>query len=138
MKTLTRTSTFPIFATLSACAAAYHVAGALGMLSGSESQPLRHAVFVAIGLTGIWYFLRRPIVLLPLFVLLTIQQFGSHGARALRWWTRDGTVDVISLFTLIALSVALVLLMLDARDRSPLVRRIVCPFGPPSDALPDA
>ena len=118
MNRAARAKCFSAFAALSACSAAYHTAGALGMLTGSESPWWRHTIFVAIGVTGIWYFLRRPIALLPLFILLTVQQFGSHGARALRWWMRDQRVDVISIFTLTALSVALVLLVLDARDRS--------------------
>ena len=108
------------------------------MLSGSAPPWWRHMIFAVISVAGIWYFLRRPVALLPLFILLTIQQFGSHGERALRWWVRDGKVDAISLLTLTALSVALVVLVLDARDRSPLVRRIVRPFSTSPETLSDA
>jgi hypothetical protein len=119
---------FNALAAGSAVAAAYHVAGA-AHLPGIDAAPVwRHLLFAAIDSAGIWYLLRRPIGLLPVFVCLCIQQANSHGGRALRWWTIDGRIDVISIATLTGLAIALVALVLDARDRSPLVRRLVCPF----------
>lgn len=58
----------------------------------------------------------------------------SHGGRMLRWWTIEGREDVISIITLAFLVVALVALVRDARDRSPFVRRLVCPC--PGGTLP--
>ena len=124
-----RAAIFVALAALSAAAAAYHLAGTLGLLAGDTTPQWRHALFIAIDLVGVWYLLRRPLPLLPLFAILVGQQFVSHGGRAIRWWFASARVDAISIGTLVALSIAFVLLILDARDRSPLVRRIVCPFS---------
>ena len=127
MPSHSRHTIFAVLAALSAGAAAYHVAGALGQLSGDTTPHWRHALFIAIDLVGVWYLLRRPLLLLPIFAVLVGQQFVSHGSRAIRWWAESARIDAISIGTLAALSIAFVLLILDARDRSPLVRRIVCP-----------
>jgi hypothetical protein len=119
---------FIMLAALSAGAAVYHIAGAAGRIPGDDGSLWRHALFVAIDLLGAWYLVRRPIPLLPVFVLLVCQQYLSHGSRALRWWHESERIDIISLGTLLMLTVSLVLLVLDARDRSPRVRSIVCPF----------
>jgi hypothetical protein len=121
---------FTALAAGSALAVAYHIAGAAGLLGSDATPVLRHLLFVGIDSVGVWYLLKRPIVLLPVFIALCVQQAQSHGGRALRWWTLDGRVDVISLVTLLGLAIALVALVLDARDRSPVVRRLVCPFPP--------
>ena len=119
---------FRLLAALCAAAALYHVFGALGMLRGEATPIGRHTRFVVIDTVAAWYLLRRPIVLLPAFTCLVGQQCVSHGARALRWWHESARIDALSIGTLVTLSVALALLVLDARDRSTLVRRIVCPF----------
>lgn len=124
-----RHTIFAVLAALSAVAASYHVAGLLGQLSGDTTPHWRHALFIVIDGVGVWYLLRRPLPLLPIFGVLVGQQFVSHGGRAIRWWGASGRVDAISIGTLVALSIAFVLLILDARDRSPRVRRIVCPFS---------
>jgi hypothetical protein len=129
MSSPSRHTMFAVLAALSAGAAAYHVAGALGQLTGDATPRWRHALFIAIDLVGAWYLVRRPLPLLPVFALLVGQQFVSHGGRAIRWWVQSARVDTISIGTLVALSIAFVLLILDARDRSSLVRRIVCPFS---------
>ena len=104
-----------------------------------DASPMwRHAIFAGIDSIGIWYFLKRPVALLPVFILVVAQQFVSHGHRAILWWIRDGRIDTISIITLTALSMALPLLVLDARDRSPRVRRIVCPFGEPPESVTHA
>ena len=123
-----RRAAFHVLAALSGAAAAYHVAGALGQLAGDTTPTWRHGVFIAIDLIGVWYLLRRPIGLLPAFTIVVCQQFLSHGGRAMLWWAESARIDALSIGTLVALTVALALLVLDARDRSPLVRRIVCPF----------
>ena len=127
MSSPSRHAIFAVLAALSAGAAAYHVAGAVGRLVGDTTPHWRHALFIAIDVVGVWYLLRRPLPLLPIFGVLVGQQFFSHGGRAMRWWAESARVDAISIGTLVALSVTFVLLTLDARDRSPLVRRIVCP-----------
>ena len=133
-----RKSAFALFASLSACAAAYHVAAVSGALPDDASPMWRHAIFAGIDSIGIWYLLKRPVALLPVFILFVAQQFVSHGHRAILWWIRDGRIDTISIITVTALSMALPLLVLDARDRSPRVRRIVCPFGKPPESITHA
>jgi hypothetical protein len=119
---------FRVLAIGASCAAAYHVAGACGLIDSDSAPVWRHSVFVGVNLAAVWYFLRRPIAALPIFLLLFVQQLYAHGGRALRWWTNEGRVDVLSIVTLTFLSLAVILLVLDARERSPFVRRLVCPF----------
>lgn len=126
----TRTASFRAIAVGCVLAAGYHLAGALGALGAlpaNDSPAIRHLAFVAIDLSAAWYVLRRPLALLPVFVVFVMQQTMGHGVRAVRWW-QSGAIDWISLGTLGVLYAALILLTLDARDRSPLIRRIVCPF----------
>jgi hypothetical protein len=129
MLTRQQPTRFQVFAACSLAAACYHVLGAVGVLPADGTPVWRHALFVVIGLLGAWYLLRRPLMLLPCFLALVAQQFGSHGSRTIRWWTIDGRVDVLSIGTLLVLSIATVLLVLDARDRSPRLRALVCPFS---------
>lgn len=118
----------------SALAAVYHLAGVLGALSTDATPVWRHLLFVTIDSVGVWYLLRRPLALLPLYCLIYVQQLHSHGVRALRWWALDARIDYLSVGTLLALSVALGALVIDARDRSPRVRRLVCPFPAQTEA----
>jgi hypothetical protein len=116
------------------CAVAYHAAGAFGFLTSDTTPVWRHLLFVVIDALGIWYFLRRPVIVLPVFALLFAQQIYSHGGRVLRWWTVEHRVDTISIITLTGLTIACVALVIDARDRSPRVRRLVCPFPARNDS----
>jgi hypothetical protein len=129
MSTRQQKLSFQILAACSAAAACYHVLGTWGLLADDQTPVWRHALFVTIDLFGAWYLLRRPLLLLPCFLALVAQQYGSHGSRLVLWWTIDGRVDLLSIGTLLALNIAAVLLVLDARDRSPRVRAIVCPFS---------
>ena len=106
---------FVILALLSALASVYHVCGAFGLLANDTTSAMRHLVFVAIDIAGVWYFLNRPLMLFPLFVAMVVQQTLSHGARALRQWEDFRHVDIISVITLGALYVGLVLLVLETR-----------------------
>jgi hypothetical protein len=110
-------------------AAAYHAFVALGVVPDAGSSITRHATFVVIDAVTAWYVFRRPLWLLPAFVMLWVQQTFSHGGRALRWWSESHSVDVISIVVVVGMWCGLGLLLLDARDRSTLVRRFVCPFG---------
>ena len=108
--------------------AVYHGLAALGMVAGNGSPPERHAVFVVICLGSALYLLRRPLWGLPLYGVLVVQQTQGHGARAIHLWA-DGVVDWVSVVLLMALYAGLVLLVLDARDRFPRVRRFLCPMA---------
>ncbi len=122
-----RERAFVMLAIASGCAATFHALAANGWIAHDGSSPVRHVVFVAINVGVGWYAIRRPLWLLPAFLVLVVQQTHGHGGRALRWWVSEGRVDVVSVAVLCALYGALVLLILDARDRSPLVRTLVCP-----------
>jgi hypothetical protein len=122
-----RARVFQALAIASIGPAAYHALGAIAIIAGDGAPATRHAAFVAINLGCCWYLWRRPLIGLPLFALLVAQQTMSHGSRALRLWS-SGTTDWVSIILLIALYAGLVLLVLDARDRSPRVRRLVCPL----------
>jgi hypothetical protein len=111
-------------------AAAYHGAGFFGMLANKAYPHWRHGLFVGIDLVLACYLLRRPIWGLPVFLILAVQQTGSHGGHLIRSWTELGQFDWISIIDLTGIYLGLALLVLDARNRSPLVRRIVCPLTP--------
>jgi hypothetical protein len=119
---------FRVLATGAVCAAIYHAMAAMGGSSSDGSSPGRHAVFVAINLGSAWYSLRRPLWGLPLYGALVVQQTQGHGSRAMRLWA-EGAVDWISIGVLVALYLGLVMLVLDARDRYPRVRRLLCPLA---------
>ena len=104
---------FAMLALFSALASVYHVCGVLGMLANDATSLMRHLVFVAIDVVGVWYFLKRPLVVFPLFLAIVVQQTVSHGTRAVRQWETLRQVDVISFVTLGALYVGLALLILE-------------------------
>lgn len=108
-------------------AASFHALVAGKLIIGDGSPVARHAAFVAVSVGAAWYLMRRPLWGLVPYVALVAQQTRGHGARIIELWS-EGQVDGISIVVLLALYVGLVLLVLDARDRSPRVRRFVCPF----------
>jgi uncharacterized membrane protein len=108
---------FRILAIGAVLAAGYHAAGLAGLLANSQAPAWRHALFIAIDLVLAWYLLRRPLWMFPLFVLLFIQQAVSHGRHAIDLYRSRHVIDYISLVDLAALSIGLVLLTLDARNR---------------------
>ncbi len=118
-----RTTAWRWFAWFAGLAAAFHTLHAVGLLPVDESSQTRHLIFVGINLGGAWYALRRPRWLLPAYVVLVAQQTMGHGGRALRWWHESGRVDVISVSVLAVLYTGLALLVRDASDRSPFVKR---------------
>ena len=125
---MNRSWVFRVLATGAICVAIYHAIAAVGGSTSDGSSPGRHAVFVAINLASAWYSLRRPLWGLPLYGALVAQQTQGHGGRAIRLWA-EGTVDWSSIVVLLALYVGLALLVLDARDRYPRVRRLLCPLA---------
>ena len=117
---------FFMLAIASGCSATFHALAATGWIAVDVASPVRHLVFVAINAGVGWYVIKRPLWLLPAYVVLVVQQTHGHGGRALRWWVNEGRVDVLSGAVLLALYGGLVLLVLDARDRSPTIRRLLC------------
>lgn len=108
---------FAMLALFSGLASVYHVCGVLGMLAHDATSSMRHLVFVVIDVVGVWYFLKRPLVVFPLFLAIVVQQSVSHGTRAVRQWETLRQVDVISFVTLGALYVGLALLIFEIRHK---------------------
>jgi hypothetical protein len=106
-------ATFRVVAALFVCAAAYHV---FAVVSGAPSERVRHATFALINLFVAVLMIRRPPGFAIAFALLCGQQLGSHGADLARAFA-EGHVDWTSLFVVVAMPSALVLLLVDARRR---------------------
>ena len=106
------------FCALTACV--YHVLGVFGVLAHFDidrTGSTRHAAFVVINIALVWYFLVRPLWVLPLFAALAVQQTYSHGSYAWSLWQSTGQIDAISVVTLAVLYAASVALVRDARAR---------------------
>lgn len=127
--TQARDRAFMLLAVAAALAGAYHLLAACGIaVLPDDASVERHLAFVAICAVAVWYFMRRPLWGAPLLLTLVVQQTSSHGGRLVRW-AGEGRFDALSLVVLAVLYAATVLVLLDARDRSPRVRRILCPRG---------
>ena len=105
-----RTWFFRLMALGSLGAAAFHALTALGLTPGDGSPVWRHALFTGIDTLGAVLLVQRPRWLVFPAALLTLQQFGSHGSRVLRWWQADRAIDWISIVLLASLGVTVVLL----------------------------
>jgi hypothetical protein len=105
---------FVIFAIAFAGAAAFHAVAMVTAVEPSSAR-WRHALFVAIDVALAALVIRRPPWFPWVFALLLVQQAWSHGTSLVAH-AQAGTVDVLSLVTLIALPVVLVLLVVDARS----------------------
>lgn len=112
----------PVFLALSAAfafTAAFHVAAAIRPAIDPEAPTWRHLLFVGINLACIAGLLRRPLVFLPFFGLLTVQQVASHGSHALRMWRDQGSIDFPSIAVVIVMLYALLRLVADATKAEP-------------------
>ncbi len=111
--------------------AGYHLFAVISPGFDLSGSPLRHLLFVGIDLLTAWYMLRRPLWLLPAFLLLVGQQSRAHGGRLWRWWQEGRGVDWRSVLvvSVLALAVALVLWDASMRLRS---RRFTPPPAPPA------
>jgi hypothetical protein len=69
-----------------AIGAGYHLIAALLPAFGIAGPRWRHILFVGIDLLTAWYMLRRPLWLLPAFLVLVAQQVYNDGGRIWRWW----------------------------------------------------
>jgi len=110
---------FRFAAFLSLCAAIYHALAIFTPSLDLTGDPLRHGVFILVGLAGVPLLLARPPWVVLAFSALTVQQIMSHGLRATRWWLEQGRVDWQSLLVLVIMPMTLVVLVLDWRARTP-------------------
>lgn len=98
---------FRFVALAAAVIGAWHLAVAAGLVPGDGSPRWRHALFAGINAAMVPLVLTRPRWLFWAGALLTLQPFGSHGARILRWWEADRAVDWPSIVLLAGLLVTL-------------------------------
>lgn len=113
---------------LSLGAAGYHALAASGVFDTPSAHVARHLTFVCINCLLAAYCRWRPLWVLPGLAILTVQQTMSHGDRLVRW-AESGRVDWLSAGVLAMLFLLLVAALLDGRDRSLVVARMLCPFG---------
>ena len=106
----------------------YHTLAAAGITASDGASVERHLVFIAVSLLVIGYCRHRPLWLLPALALLVAQQTMSHGERLLSWYA-VGAVDWVSAGVLCGLYALFAAVLFEARDNSPRVARILCPFG---------
>lgn len=106
-------------------AAVYHATAACFAGLGAAGNPWRHATFVLINGAGVWGLATRSPYLLPALLVVTVQQYYSHGSRALRWWTTQGRVDWVSLGVLVLLPALLLAVATERCDgrRLPIVEK---------------
>ena len=103
-------------AVLFVAAAGFHGWRAAFPVTGDESTPLRHLVFVAINLLAAAGVARRSSWFLVLFPLLIGQQIASHGGLAWRLWISRGEVDWISLAIVFLLPLTWLVLWRERRN----------------------
>ncbi|MBX9782975.1 MAG: hypothetical protein K2X48_06765 [Chitinophagaceae bacterium] len=93
----------------------FHISGVFVKLD--ESSPVRHGAFILINLfciVGLW---KRPRWFIYFFILLTVQQLYSHGARIIRYF-EEGRTDWISVALLMVLLTTVLLLFIERWDKS--------------------
>jgi hypothetical protein len=82
----------------------------------SDATPgWRHALFIAIDAAVAVGLVKRPSWFPYLFLLLTIQQLGSHGSAAWLLWSQHRGLDMISIGVVVIMPLVCALLFWDAR-----------------------
>ena len=105
---------FVLFAGGCVLGALYHAVAALMPELGIYGPRWRHGLFVGVDLFTAWYFLRRPLWLLPAYVALVVQQFNGHGRYLVTLWQAEHRIHWLALVSPIGLTFGLVLLGYDA------------------------
>lgn len=103
-------------AALSACAAVYHIAC---ILSHMDNTPVwRHIIFFCISVTGIWALIKRPSWLLYALIVLSLQQWYSHGNYLIVKYREEQSIHWVSIVVLILLPVITYAVWKDRKRRS--------------------
>jgi hypothetical protein len=77
----------------------------------------RHLVLIAIGVSSVWLFQRRPWWLVWAYGVLTVQTVNGHGRAIWRFWQERGAIDWISIAACLAIPLVLLLLVIDRLER---------------------
>jgi hypothetical protein len=73
--------------------------------------------FIVVNTTFAALFLRRPIWLIWPYALLVLQIYQGHGLGAWTLWRRETQIDWVSVMTVLAATLGLVLVIADRMDR---------------------
>lgn len=106
---------FKLFALFCFITALYHVVGVFYKIN--DAPPLRHLLFVGVNLFCAYGILKRPTYFVYAFGVLLVQQYYSHGGSVVHTWVEKNQVDWLSVVVLIALTVAMVCIVQDAREK---------------------
>jgi hypothetical protein len=104
---------FYFFAALGFIVMLYHLKGIF--FPNSITPAWRHAIFVVINAIGIYGVLKRPSWFIYFALVLTVQQFYSHGSYAIHLWQTQNKLHWISIADLILLPILLLLLYIDKK-----------------------
>lgn len=104
-----------IFAVFFLLAGLYHFAGIFTAFDHSPAW--RHGFFILINFTGLYGCLKRPAWFLYFILILSIQQFYSHGTFLVQYYRQTKQVHLLSAAVLVLLPVLLVLLIKERKNK---------------------
>jgi hypothetical protein len=108
---------FYAFAVICFFAMLYHIKGIF--YPTTVTAAWRHGIFVFINIICIYGVIKRPKWFIWFAVILTIQQWYSHGGYALQLWQTENRIDWISIGDIILLPVLVWLLFIEGRASAP-------------------
>jgi hypothetical protein len=111
----TRRVFFIIFACLAFAAAVYHLVAVF--ISFDKTPAWRHALFIGINIIAIYGLVKRPKWFLWFVVLLTLQQWYSHGSYAIGLWQNEHRIHWISIGVIVLLPLLCILLFIDQKAK---------------------
>ncbi len=121
MSNKTKHILFIIFAVLAFAALVYH---AFAIYHPETDPPiislatsLRHAIFIVINIIFIYGVLKRPKWFIWFVLVLTLQQWYSHGSYAIELWQQQHIIHWISVADILLLPLLLILLIVDKKNK---------------------
>ncbi|MEO8174263.1 MAG: hypothetical protein ABI581_14310, partial [Sediminibacterium sp.] len=107
---------FYFAAVFAAGTAVYHI---LFIFSHSGNSPVwRHIIFCCISIAGVWALLKRPPWLIYPMIVLTLQQWYSHGNYLMMKYHEEHSIHWISVAVIVLLPVITFALWIDRKRRS--------------------
>ena len=94
----------------------YHLIGIFYKIDVSPA--VRHGIFFALSIYGIYGVLKRPTYFVYLFPILVGQQLYSHGTDFVNMWTTSHRIDFISLFVILYMPTLYIFLILDLNKKT--------------------
>jgi hypothetical protein len=108
---------FYAFAIISFIAMVYHIKGVF--YPTTVTPAWRHSIFVFVNIISIYGVIKRPRWFIWFAIILTIQQWYSHGSYALHLWQTENKIHWMSVGDVILLPVLVWLLFIDRKTISP-------------------